>query len=555
MERFDKFYRNFDRPPFAPVYYPTPEEFADPIAYVAKIRPEAEEYGVVKIVPPENFKPPFAIDSETFEFTPRIQRLNEIEAIVRERLVGNHLLTIFKFGIVMMLVFILSNCVDCNYILSYMQYIFYLKVFTERLVHYWSLQGVEFKMPWVDNKYLDLFKLYKNMEEKDLVKDEEDFDDDVKEESAEDCSPTMQGRRRAARPQGRMMAGLPQPKKARMGIVQQQLQKSIYYITIFLFISIKDMIVRILLGQICIIIISISKRESVGRAMVLKSGVKKSLKENFEQILYLVILYRYTLEELVPMIRKLEERTTLYFEWKEQVDSVLNDTKQKPSKSRALLNGKIRTRFSSFYNLFYFLGFLKSFRSDSSVSSSCSKSNTYYFWNFLSKALKLNEKKYLETLLNLTLIYLDLWRDFCISRVLLNSDLHKQMNKLEIFTRRISSLFQKPNSYYNLVEIIRDRDDLAALAEGQTMARYLHSPSESNDEWFVNRNLLDNLMLEEYYIVIGALQTSNTNRSARETCVCAMEKDSDKEGGLLICILCRAKYHEQSLFYKFIILL
>ncbi|CAJ0602592.1 unnamed protein product [Cylicocyclus nassatus] len=221
MENFERFYRYFERPPFAPIYYPTPEEFLDPIAYVAKIRPEAEEYGVVKIVPPENFKPPFAINNETFEFTPRIQKLNEVEALVRERL-----------------------------------------VFMEKLNTFWNLQGFDLKPLVVDGKAVDLFKLYKvvySMGGSDVVthkklwtqvsrkvnvrsshgpsavklfytkfmhpfevlyeKDEcfggEPSCSDEKD-SEKDCLPTMQGRRRAHRPRGRMMAGLPEPKRMKM---------------------------------------------------------------------------------------------------------------------------------------------------------------------------------------------------------------------------------------------------------------------------------------------------------------------------------------------------
>ena len=48
----------------APTFWPTAEEFRDPLSYIQKIREEGEKYGIAKIVPPDSWNPPFAIDTE-----------------------------------------------------------------------------------------------------------------------------------------------------------------------------------------------------------------------------------------------------------------------------------------------------------------------------------------------------------------------------------------------------------------------------------------------------------------------------------------------------------
>ncbi|KAH9620864.1 hypothetical protein KSS87_016795 [Heliosperma pusillum] len=66
--------------PLAPVYYPSEEEFKEPLEYIYKIREQAEPYGICKIVPPKTWKPPFALDLNKFTFPTKTQAIHQLQA-------------------------------------------------------------------------------------------------------------------------------------------------------------------------------------------------------------------------------------------------------------------------------------------------------------------------------------------------------------------------------------------------------------------------------------------------------------------------------------------
>lgn len=76
----------FHPPPEAPVFRPTIEEFENPLHYINSIKPLAEKCGICKIIPPNGWKSPFVLDMDKLKFTPRIQRINELEARTRIKL-------------------------------------------------------------------------------------------------------------------------------------------------------------------------------------------------------------------------------------------------------------------------------------------------------------------------------------------------------------------------------------------------------------------------------------------------------------------------------------
>ncbi|XP_061349595.1 lysine-specific demethylase JMJ13-like [Gastrolobium bilobum] len=69
--------------PDCPVYYPTKEEFEDPLVYLQRIAPEASKYGICKIISPLHASVPAGVvlmrEETGFKFTTRVQPLRLAE--------------------------------------------------------------------------------------------------------------------------------------------------------------------------------------------------------------------------------------------------------------------------------------------------------------------------------------------------------------------------------------------------------------------------------------------------------------------------------------------
>ena len=56
-------------------FRPSDDDFKDPMEYIRSIAPQGKMYGIVKIIPPENWNPDFAIDTEVSAHANTAQRL------------------------------------------------------------------------------------------------------------------------------------------------------------------------------------------------------------------------------------------------------------------------------------------------------------------------------------------------------------------------------------------------------------------------------------------------------------------------------------------------
>lgn len=105
---------------------------------------------------PQEWQPPFACDVDRLKFTPRIQRLNELEV--------RHIYEVMWLILVLQAAFTMKCWWNtCSpFIPSCVQAQTRVKLnFLDQIAKFWELQGCTLKIPHVERKILDLYQLNK----------------------------------------------------------------------------------------------------------------------------------------------------------------------------------------------------------------------------------------------------------------------------------------------------------------------------------------------------------------------------------------------------------
>ena len=165
------YYKEHVRPPFAKIFHPTSEEFSDPFTYVDSIREEGKDYGVIKIIPPTDFKPPFSL-ARSLEFKPRSQRLSMTDAFNREHYLISDKLKVFyhhddikqktpKFGeelLNLAIFFLVFFVLNSNFLLTFFQAVDSYEVRKDpNNMDLWRTVAV---LCNIDDKYAPALRLY-----------------------------------------------------------------------------------------------------------------------------------------------------------------------------------------------------------------------------------------------------------------------------------------------------------------------------------------------------------------------------------------------------------
>jgi histone demethylase JARID1 len=73
--------------PEAPVFRPTMEEFQDPIKYIDKILPQAEKFGICRIIPPPGWAYEHNMEKKAaHRFDTKLQEVNRLQESMQHRL-------------------------------------------------------------------------------------------------------------------------------------------------------------------------------------------------------------------------------------------------------------------------------------------------------------------------------------------------------------------------------------------------------------------------------------------------------------------------------------